>query len=879
MSTRIPLALLLAGTLLASAPPASAQLTPVPQDQGATGLALALRRLPVTASVLYVTAHPDDENNGVLVALARGRGLRTGLLTLTRGEGGQNAVGSELFESLGILRTEELAAVHRYDGVAQYFTRAYEFGFSFSLEETLAKWGHDETLGDVVRVVRSFRPDVILTLPLEAPDHQHHVAAGRLAAEAFRAAADPARFPEQLREGLLPWQARKIYQGGVGGPADVPPGTAVVMLSTGETDPALGLSAAELGGLARSFHKSQAARQLLPTPGEQTRAPYLLVDAEPKPAGSETDVLDGIDASPRGLLRFVSGDVARRLAPGLDAVATAARAAGAALAAGPESTLPRLREGLTAVRALEQTASAFPEAERYELHHRLASLERAFGAALTLAHGLELLATAPDGDVVRGQTLVVTLRAWSRGKEALRIEAANVGAPAGWTIERIKDAGRDLAGGGALEATFRVTVAADARVSQPYWKRSPGADRYTLEMPSDAGLPWSPPDLTATLRVAAGDVSWSIERPVLLRYEGRWVGGEKQKVVNVVPVLSVKLGPGIAVFPLSGRRETRELRVTLIHNGTGAATGSLRLEAPPGWTLEPREAPLRFRGENEEASVRFRVTAPAGLAAGEQRIEAVARLGDATFRDGYDVIAYDHIQERHLVRPAAVRALALDVKIAPGVDVGYVPGAGDEVAEALRQIGAPVTVLSAEDLAEADLRRFTTIVLGVRAYQRKEVRAFQQRLMEYVEQGGHLVVQYARAEFNPSASEPSPFAPYPARVTSSRITDETAPVDALVADSPLLTTPNRIGPEDWKGWVQERAIQLLDARDPRYTDLLAATDPFPKNPGLKRGLLVEARVGKGTWTYVGLVLFRQVAAGTPGAYRLLANLVSRPKGR
>jgi LmbE family N-acetylglucosaminyl deacetylase len=283
-----PARLLVLATALALflVPPASPQPAahaPLDLDRGATGLGLALRRLGVTARVLYVTAHPDDEHNGVLVRLARGEGVRTALLTITRGEGGQNAIGPELFTALGVLRTAELESMHRYDGVEQYFGRAYEFGYSFSVEETFARWGREETLGDVVRVVRSFRPDVILTLPLEGTGGgQHHQAAGRLARDAFRAAADPRRFPEQLQQGLRPWQARKIYVGGVGGTAEATAGVPV-HLPTGVYDPLLGQTWEQLGSRARALQRCQGTRQLVALPGP-AEGVYALLDAEPRPA-------------------------------------------------------------------------------------------------------------------------------------------------------------------------------------------------------------------------------------------------------------------------------------------------------------------------------------------------------------------------------------------------------------------------------------------------------------------------------------------------------------------------------------------------------------------------------------------------------------------
>jgi LmbE family N-acetylglucosaminyl deacetylase len=872
----MPRFFLRAGVLvLLLASPLAGQILPPPHDSGATGLGLALRRLGVSGGVLCVTAHPDDENNAMLVLLSRGRGIPTAVLTLTRGDGGQNEIGTELFEALGVLRTEELMAVHRYDGAAQFFTRAYEFGYSFSVEETFQKWGREETLRDVVRVVRAQRPDVMLTLPLEASGGgQHHQAAARLAKEAFRAAADPARFPEQIAEGLRPWQARKIYQGGTGGGNDAS-GNAPVSVSTAGYDPLLGATVAEFGSLARASHRCQDVRRFKSPPGEG-RALHYLIDAEPAVRGPETDILDGVDTSLGGLARFSGG-----LGPSLAAIEDAARRARAAFdASAPQRTLPPLRDGLRAVRALIARVRESPasDAGRYEVLHRLAGEEADFEQALTLAHGLALEPIVEDKDAVPGQTVKVTTRVFNPGPEPLPIEELSLEAPPGWTVALESGAPRTLAAGEALVAVHAVTVGADARPSQPYWKRNPKVDRYDLEVPEHQTLPWSPPDVVAALRYASGDVRATLRRPVYARFVGRSVG-ERQKVLNVVPALSVHLSPAIAVFPRATLDAQRELRVLVRNETPGAGAAVVRVEAPAGFTIEPKEARLSFRYEGEEQSARFWARAPASLAPDPTPIRALAEREGRVYREGYQVINYDHIQERHLYHPAAATVLPLDVVVGKDVRVGYVRGAGDEAPEALAQLGVPVVFLEAEDLGFGDLSRFTTIVTGIRAYQtRSDLRAHHHRLLEYVRGGGHLVVQYNKFEFNAGQGD-SPFAPYPARVTGSRVTAEDAPVTLLVPGHPLLTTPNRLGPADFAGWVQERGLYFLEARDPRYTDLLASSDPFPLNAGPKKGLLVEAAVGRGTWTYVGLGLFRQLPAGTPGAYRLLANLVSRPRGR
>jgi LmbE family N-acetylglucosaminyl deacetylase len=888
-------AVLLAAAPIVAPTPAAAQLEPLAFDRGASGLALALRRVGVAGRVLYVTAHPDDENNAVLVRLSRGRGLHTALLTVTRGEGGQNAIGPELFEALGVLRTGELMAMHRYDDVEQFFGRAYEFGYSFSVEETYEKWGREETLGDVVRVVRAFRPDVILTQPLEAKGGgMHHQAVARLARDAFRAAADPLRFPEQ---GLRPWQARKIYQGGTGGALTKLPGSPV-RVPTGVYDPAFGLTWQQVGSRERSLHRCQGVSQILADPGP-AEAVYYLVDSEPRVPGPEEDVLDGIDTTLRGIAALAPGSPSLVAPLGdLEGRAEAARTSFDARA--PEATLPALGRELEALRALraELPGMVADASARADVNDRLGEEERDIEKALALAQGVVFEARADDGLVAPGQSFGVTVSLWNEGYAPMSLDALSLEAPAGWTVAAVKEPDDPAAlgavpPGATVRRRFAVTVAPDAPPSQPYWRRRPGQDRYDLTVPADATLPWSPPVLSAHLRAHLGGEETTFAYPAIFRYPGPFVGGEKEHVVQVVPGLSVRVSPEVTAVPLGGGKASIEVTVFAQQYEPGPGRAVVRLETPVGWQVEPASAPVRFAYEGEEIGTRFRVVPPPHLEAGTLRLRAVAARDGREYRATVQEVAYDHIQRRQLLRPAETRVLALDVRTTPGIAVGYVMGSGDAIADAIQQLGVPITLLTSDDLAFGDLSRFSTIVTGIRAYEtRRDLRSSNPRLLRWVEGGGHLVVQYNRAAFNrvkpgdrpggrgePSPEVASPFTPYPAVVTSKRISDETAPIRVLAPGHPLLTTPNRIGEEDWAGWVQERAIQLLEPRDPRYEDLLAAADPFPLNPGEKRGMLVEAAVGKGTWTYVGLVLFREVPAGVPGGWRLLANLVSRPRPR
>jgi LmbE family N-acetylglucosaminyl deacetylase len=864
-----------------AAAPAPAQLVPVAQGTGANGLGLALRRLPVTGRVLYVTAHPDDEHNGVQVRLSRGLGLHVGLLTLTRGEGGQNEIGPELGEALGVLRTEELAAAHRFDGVEQLFGRAYDFGYSFSVDETFKRWGREETLGDIVRALRSFRPDVVLTLPLEAAGGgMHHQAAAQLAREAFRAAADPGRFPDQVAAGLRPWQARKLYQGGVGGGSDALPGSAIVV-PTGTFDPLLGSSWQQFGILARAMHRCQGVSQMRADPlvGEGT---YSLVESQPPVGEGQGDILDGVDASLRGLLSLVPAGVATSPSLAREMRALADHVADAVATFDPgdlgKTTTP-LAAALESVSRLRgPIEGSLSEDARFDLDHRLDQKEHDILDALALAQGLALDAISEQGDVAPGESFSIAATIANQGTRLVTLRDLTLVVPEGWGVERVAGEAGLLLPGKTAHFRFQARVGEGAPPSRPYWHRPKDSDRYALDLPALEGLPWAPPHVKAVLRYATdGGVAASLEAPATFRYEGRWVGGEKQKVVNVVPAVSLRISPEVAVVPLAAVQRRREFRVTVVAGAAGVTSATVRLAAPSGWRVEPREATVSVAERGQERVVAFQVLPPPSAGTAEARLGAVVTVGGKEYTEGYRAVAYDHIQERHVFREASARVVPVDVRVGAQVQVGYVTGTGDDVAQAISALGVPVTLLGEADLAAGDLSRFTTIVTGVRAYQvRRDLRAANARLLRYVEAGGNLVVQYNRLDFNQGAAE-SPFAPYPGfSITGSRVTDETAAVRTRSRDT-VLEAPNLIGPSDWQAWVQERGLQFAQVRDPRYKDLLASTDPFLLNPGEKTGILVVAVVGKGTWTYTGLSLFRQLPAAVPGAYRLLANLISRPR--
>jgi LmbE family N-acetylglucosaminyl deacetylase len=873
----------------------TAQTKGLSQETGEVGLGMVLRQLTNAGTFLYTGAHPDDENNGLLVMLRRGQGYRTAVFTCTRGSGGQNEIGPELFESLAVLRTEELASVHAFDGAEQYFGREIDFGFSFSIEETFQKWGRDEVTSDYVRILRMVRPDVIVTMrPDGEGGGQHHQAQARITGEAFKLAADPTKFPEQIAEGLRPWQARKLYYTesfGFRGEPPTTPGVKLLPVSNDVYDPLLGQTYVEIGGEARSNHKCQGMGQLLPLPGPQA-VQYRLGDTSLSGGASRPDraLFDGIDTTVSGLTQYVKGDAPEGLKTALASVARAAEDAQQAFAAsGPAATIQPLKAGLLAVRTLRNQIASYgvDPAAAFEIDFRLSTKADQFQQALVLAQALRVDVLADDGLVFGGQPIKTTTIVANRGAAGVEIRSV---ALAGFDGEPGCKAG-EIKAAAVYRCESNLKVPADARPSTPYWHPLPDAARYEFDKDAPFGAPFRPTPFRARLDLSIDGVPVTIDTPVQYRYEGTVFTGEKRMELLVVPRYSVTVTPDIAIIPSAEVKTStpraaggprapaaagRELRVTVVNGNKGASKAEVSLQAPAGWSVRPTTAPVEFTREDEADTVRFTVTPPATARAGEYKVRAVVRADGQSVDQGYQVIEYPHIHRRHRILPAETSIKVIDVKVAPGLKVGYVMGVGDQVPQAIEQLGAQLDLLDADDLSWGNLSRYDAIVTGVRAYERRaDLRANNHRLLDYVRGGGTLVVQYNKFEFNEAQ-----YGPYPARVSSSRVTDENAPVTVVTPANPAFTFPNRIGDAAWRGWVQERGLYFLgDDKDPRYVDLVQTQDPFPFNKGVKKGALVEATVGKGRWLYLGLGLWRQLPAGTDGAYQLLANLISSGKAK
>ncbi|HXJ19308.1 MAG TPA: PIG-L family deacetylase [Polyangia bacterium] len=820
-----------------------------PPQPDAAAIAAGLRKLEVVGSVLYIAAHPDDENTALLAYLANGLHVRTAYLSVTRGDGGQNLIGSEQGPALGLIRTQELLAARRLDGAEQFFTRARDFGYSKSPGETLRIWGKDAVLADMVQVIRRFRPDVIITRfsPLPSDTHGHHTASAMLAVEAFRAAADPRFHPEQLSSTVTPWQARRLYWNRSSWnlkPTDDLAGH--VKIDVDAYDPLLGLSYGELAADSRSMHKSQGFGV------PRSRAPIIeyfkLLADDGSPAAHDraaAGLFEGIDV---GWTRVAGGARVRSL------VEKTVRGFNPAM---PAASIPAL-DSIDA--ALDGVADVGWRAQKKAETRDL----------LLACAGLFAEATAPDFRVTPGSTIDVEVTAVNRSTAPIAIEAVRF--PFAAEPQRV---GKPLAGppkeGGAAAAFVAkqaVHVPMDFAPTTPYWLASrPDPGLYRVTDPDRIGAPEDPAPLRVELTFLIGERRLSITRPVAYKWTDP-VMGEQHRPLEVTPLVSLAPDDRVLLFP-GGATRTLSIRVTA---STGAVAGNLRFEAPGGWTVEPAARPFSLPAKGAEAILPFNVR-PAGRPSGGT-LHAIADVDGRHLSREVVHIVHPHIPIQTYLVDADISLVPVDLATG-GRHIGYIPGPGDEVAAALRGVGYDVTILGDADLdaGPAALHRFDAIVTGVRAFNVSErLRAAHATLMSYVQAGGVLVVQYNTN--NRLAPLSAPLGPLPFDIGQQRVTDESAAVAFTWPQHPAVASPNRLGPADFDGWIQERGLYFAEKWDPHYETPLAMHDPGEQPLS---GSLLWARAGQGTFVYTGLAFFRQLPAGVPGAFRLFANLLAGGK--
>jgi LmbE family N-acetylglucosaminyl deacetylase len=840
---------------------------PPPSTGGLSALDSMIAKLTTHRRVLVVAAHPDDEDTALLTLVARGMGGESAYLSLSRGDGGQNLIGEELGTGLGVIRTQELNAARKLDGARQYFTRAYDFGFSKSVEEAFKFWPREEIVKDAVRVIRRFRPQIIWAVFSGTPrdGHGQHQESHLVARDAFAAAGDPAAFPDLAAEGLTPWKPAAFYRG----TRFLDREATTVILSTGGIEPFTGRSYQQIAIASRSLQRSQSTGAIQPLGGGETRAAWVAGAGGPQ----AKDLFTGVDTSlPAIAAGIADAGSRRRVEERLRTVQKLAEETRRQLTPGnlaaAVSPLSAALEELRAARAVAAAAEPKekPSATLMLLDEKIAAAQ----SALAAAAGIAMDALADRETAVPGESLQITASVWNAGPQPVSVTSVELMSPDAWRMPAAETAARELPPGKLEEWKLMSGPAPGASPTVPYFLRRPlkGALYDWTDSPSSVrGEPFQPPALTAAAMVSIGATKVRIEREVTYRFRDE-AFGEIRHSVRAVPEVEVFVEPGLIVWPMA-KKEAPRLVARLVSNSPESVKGRLEIGVPPGWAAVP---PPTFTLEKRNASQSFELALrpPAAMSPfrGAIPITAVSEGGarsDLSIR----LVDYEHIRPTPLPQSSAVELTVVDLRVPALRHVGYIRGASDRVPEALLAIGIPVETLSSRQLEHGDLSHYDAIVVGPRAYETdSSLVGANGRLLDYVRGGGLLLVQYQQSVFAAGS-----FAPEKLEISRpiDRVTDETAPVRLIDPSHPVFTTPNRIGERDWDGWVQERGLYFANTWAPAYKPLLAMADPGELE---RQGSLLVATIGKGHYVYTGLAFFRQLPAGVPGAYRLFANLLA-----
>jgi LmbE family N-acetylglucosaminyl deacetylase len=868
-----------------------------------------------------VVAHPDDEDGGMLTYESRSQGVDTTLLTLNRGEGGQNVMTSDYWDQLGTIRTQELLAAGNYYGVHQYWTRVADFGFSKTIDEALKTWGHDRVLYDVVRVIRMTRPLVVTSVFVGnvSDGHGHHQVSGAMAQEAYKAAADPNMFPDQIKAGLLPWSPVKVY-------ARVPfarvtdkgiydyatghwepvrfrnyvdntwiegvPATNVEIPS-GTYNPLLGSSYMQLSREGLNEQKSQNGGIAIPLP-RLASSPYHLYASRISTSPHESSFFDGIDITLGGIATYAPTDQQAAWREKLNALnVTVETAIKQFNAADPSAIAPTLASGLAQTNTLldEISKSKLPAEARYNMTHELQTKQAQFNLALQQSLGLALLANVTEGTagpsrygpmgeislqqatsqtIIPGQKINVAVHVANQGTQPVSLTDVRIKSEAGpgWTITPKAPIAGTLPAGDARDESIEVTASKDAELTKPYFSR-PNLEQsyYNIDDPRYLNLPTTPYPLRAQATVTYQNVEIQLASVVqtVNRINGE---GPVLQPLLVVPAISLTVSPQAGVVAL--KSSTLELHVKLHSNVKGPADGKVHLDLPKGWTSTPASADFATTREGEDLNLVFQVQ-PESVQQKPYTITAVAEYSGDKYTQGYETIGYPGLRPYPYYRPATYRATGVDVKTAPGLKVGYIMGTGDDVAQSLENIGIHVTSLSPQDISTGDLTQYDAIVLGIRAYAaRPELKTFNNRLLDYSKNGGTLIVQYQTQEYDHN------YAPYPLALSSDpeKVIEEDCKVQLIAPNDPVFNWPNKITAADFDNWVEERGHGFIRQWDPHYVSL---TEMHDTGQDPQRGGLLYAHYGKGAYVYMSYAFFRQMPDGVPGSFRIMANLISMGK--
>jgi LmbE family N-acetylglucosaminyl deacetylase len=804
-----------------------------PEQMNASEIQLALQKLNVLGRVLYIAAHPDDENTNLMAFWSNGSLYDAAYLSITRGDGGQNLIGPELREGLGVIRTEELLAARRIDHGKQFFSRAIDFGFSKTAEETLHIWDHDKILSDVVWVIRKFRPDIIVTRfsPEDQLTHGHHTASAILAVEAFSAAADPKRFPDQLTF-VKPWQATRLvwntspfFFSNRNLPFDP---TGLTVLEAGGYNPLLGKAYTEIAAASLSMHKSQGV-------------------GSPPRRGARKEYFKPLEGQPMTTSLFDGIDTTWSRVPHSEPIASEIRQIISDFhPADPTASVPELLKLRQAMSAIKDD-SWIPE--------KKSELDEIIAACL----GLHVEASTTNETVTPGQTATIKLEAIKRCN--IPVTLREIRCPNSSESTKIETT---LPANEMVTKDLSCKIPENTSYSQPYWLRKPGTlGAFAVDDQTLVGLPENPPEfpIEAVLQVSGQELRYTLDTKYRTVDP---VAGELRRPLVIAPPVFAKVADNVLVFA------TKQPKPVSVHvtAATGPVQGQLKLTVPQGWEVSPASIPIDLKGANAEMGATFTVKPPDQDSEGTLRAIVSSDGRDYSFERVR--ISYPHIGVHTLMPQSDVKLVRADIR-KKGDSIGYIPGAGDDIPENLRQMGYSVKVLNEYDITAKNLAQFSAVVLGIRAYNTQD-RIFNwlPEVFAYVKAGGVVIAQY-----NTLADlKTEQLGPYPLEISRDRVTDEKAEVRILSPNHPLMTSPNKITSKDFEGWVQERGLYFPKKWDPAWTQILSCNDP--KEKPLDGGLLV-AKFGKGFFIYTSYSWFRQLPAGVPGAYRLFANMLSLGK--
>jgi len=861
-------------------------------------LVYRLRSLPLVGTVLHVGAHPDDEDSGTLAYLSRGLGLRTVYWSATRGEGGQNRLGPEKAEALGIVRTWESLAARRIDGGEARYGPFYDFGFSKSGDEALSKWGREDVVRELVRAIRAVRPQVVISRWAGGPGdgHGQHQAIGMVVEEAFEAAADARRWPEMAEHGRAAWQASKLYRSMRG---DWQPGEDVVLggvvpeleredvlrINAGEFDPVSGMTYQELAALGRNRHRSQAMAEL-PECGDHFYYYSLLRSTIPV-KGREGGFFDGLETDLVAMAEYPGGgpDVRPRLE---EASARARDAIRVFHPSHPTEAGEAVLQGLAALRGADGGSARLPERRgptvlQAALRHKI----RSFEEVAARCFGVRVDCLVDPRRVVPGETVRVRGRVWCLGARRADDVHLDLELPTGWTArsapERAPNA--DPPGRPLVDSWFEVEVPETAELSCPYWLREPrGTYRYAWPEDERCGLPFDEPLVRASARIAIGPHRLSVTAGGASREI--FVGGFRELPLAVLPPMALRPREEVLILPTGDEDRHVDLQVSVRATREEGAQGDLGLEVPDRWEARPPGVGLLITRGGESRTVQVRVTVPGGAPPGAYRVGYGITAGELRHGVVLQPVRWgapgvprpadeaNCVAEAFVLAPAEVTVHLVDAAFVRTLRYAYVMGVDDEVVSSLSRFGLDLTVLADDELSYADLGSFDAIVVGPNAYiVREDVRAAAGRLLDYVANGGTLIVQYQAYGY-----EAAGYAPYPLRYhrPHGRVTFPDAPVTVLQPDHPILHLPNTISDTDFHGWTHDRGLYFFGEWDRRYVPVLECHDP---GEGPQRGGLLVASYGQGTYVYAAYSFFRQLPAGVPGAIRLFANLLGVAEAR